>query len=139
MAFGEGFKREKELPIASEGEHLVRLVKISEKFKDEWHFMEFQFEYLDKVPRNPNKFCLFAPKFGSGEQGQHAFNVQATRIMDCFGLKGGFDEENRKSWINATGKIALAKDKNGYMNVKKFIPHDTETVKAQDPATEFWG
>lgn len=131
MSFGENFKRETELPKANEGEHIIRLVSTEEKFKEQWHWLQFNFEYLDKVKRVPNNFALFSPPAGATEGQIHAFNVRATKIMDCFGLKGDFSANNRLNWVNAVGKVEIKKNQAGMFNVSKFIKKEESGITEQ--------
>ena len=124
MAFGSNYKREQELPVAMEGKHLVRIVNSREVFKNEWSALEVSFEYLDKVPRVPNKFVFFEPKPGADEKQIRAFNIRLTHFLDCFGLKPDFTDAGRMNWMQSVGTIELQKDENGYMSVTKFLPKD---------------
>ena len=126
MSFGEGFKKEYAAPKASEGEYMIRLTNIRERFSNNYTRLQFDFEYIDKVERVPNNFCLFAPNFREGEAGQRKFNIQATKIFDCFELKGDFSKENYEKWRGAVGRVKIGEDSKGFMVVKTFIPKPSD-------------
>lgn len=134
--FGDGYRREESLPIASDGEHLVKLGIPRVKIKKGYTFLEVPITYEEDKTLAPQSFALFEPIGLNDPERQSAFNKRATKIFDCFDLPNNFDEKNFPLWKGKTGRVVIGKDSKGFSVVKSFIKSKTVEMRQASQAQQ---
>lgn len=106
---------------ATSGEYDVRIINVAERNIKGYPVLTFTFDYADGKNRIPNTFDLFDVVNPDDEAQRRAFNIKASKIALCFGLKGGFNEESYKTWCGCKGRVVITRSKDGFLNVTDFI------------------
>lgn len=119
--FGETFQFTQPPLKASGGEHDVTLTEVKERNLKGYAVLTFYFEYEDKKLRIPNSFDLFDVVDKTDEKEIKAFNLKASKIALCFGLKGSFNPVSYESWKGKKGRIVITRSKDGFLNVTDFV------------------
>lgn len=119
--FGETYQFTQPPLKATCGEYNVTLTKVEERDLKGYDVLTFTFEYEDKKNRVPNTFDLFGVVNRADESQLKAFNLKASKIALCFGLKGGFNPISYESWKGKKGRIVITRSKNGFLNVTDFV------------------
>jgi len=119
--FGETFQFTRPLLKAVPGEYNVILTDVRERNLKGYAVLTFTFEYEDKKARIPNTFDLFDVVDKTDPDQLRAFNLKASKIALCFGLKGSFSPECYEQWKGSTGRVLITRSENGFLNVTDFI------------------
>lgn len=119
--FGETFQFTQPPLKATGGEYDVTLTKVEERSLKGYAVLTFTFEYEDKKNRIPNTFDLFDVVNKADESQLKAFNLKASKIALCFGLKGSFNPISYESWKGKKGRIVITRSKDGFLNVTDFV------------------
>lgn len=120
MAFGDGYRREERKPLASEGWHTVTLGVPSFKSKGQLNWLNFPITYGAGEDLQPDCFALFDCQHKDNQKEMSDFNKRATEIFDCFNITPSFDARDFPQWKGKTGKVFIAKNKEGFLYVKLF-------------------
>lgn len=127
--FGSNFKYEDQALKLKAGAYDVTLERPYETDINGYHVLKFPFT-VDGVNErtNPDNFVLFDTKEGDSQEKVKMFIKRASKIKACFILKGRFAEENYVAWTGKKGKIYIAEDDAGFMNVRDFYPNENLTA-----------
>ena len=127
--FGSNFKYEDQALKLKTGAYDVTLERPYETDINGYHVLKFPFT-VDGVNErtNPDNFVLFDTKEGDSQEKVKMFIKRASKIKACFILKGRFGEENYVAWTGKKGKIYIAEDDAGFMNVRDFYPNENLTA-----------
>ena len=127
--FGSNFKYEDQALKLNTGAYDVTLERPYETDINGYHVLKFPFT-VDGVNErtNPDNFVLFDTKEGDSQEKVKMFIKRASKIKACFILKGRFAEENYVAWTGKKGKIYIAQDDAGFMNVRDFYPNENLTA-----------
>lgn len=119
--FGETYQFTQPPLKATSGEYDVTLTKVEERNLKGYAVLTFTFEYEDKKARIPNTFDLFDVVDKTNESELKAFNLKASKIALCFGLKGNFNQDSYWNWVGKKGRVVITRSKDGFLNVTDFV------------------
>lgn len=131
MGFGRSFQYVKQPKVLKDGDYIVKLGLAYETEVAGYKVLRFPFTVVDeKEECRPNYFDLFDVDDETDEEKVKMFRVRASRIVDCFGLSGGFSDESYANWIGKIGVVRIEKSENKFVNVTQFYPKQkkNETV-----------
>lgn len=103
------------------GEYDVILTKVEERNLKGYPVLTYYFKYKDGKERVPNSFDLFDVVDKENEAQLKAFNLKASKIALCFGLRGRFSPECYEQWVGMEGRILITRSESGFLNVTDFI------------------
>lgn len=119
--FGETYQFTRPPLKATSGEYNVTLINVEERNLKGYAVLTFTFEYEDGKTRIPNTFDLFDVVDKTDPDQLRAFNLKASKIALCFGLKGRFSPESYERWKGSKGRILITRSATGFLNVTDFI------------------
>ena len=126
--FGSVFKYEEQAVVLRPGAYDVVLTRIFETMINSYKVLKFEFRVEGISSRTtPNNFVLFDVSNPEDFKEISMFNKKASKIKECFMLKGPFCEANYLAWEGKKGKIYIEKDDTGFTNVKNFYPNENLT------------
>lgn len=132
--FGSSFKYEEQARPLPIGDYEVTLQKPYETMVSGYEVLKFPF-IINGINGlfSPNEFVLFNPQSDDDEEKKRMFIKRASKIKECFILKGSFNETNYMSWAGHKGRIHIARDKAGFLWVSEFYqnPNLTPADKLQ--------
>jgi len=119
--FGETYQFVQPPLKATGGEYDVTLTDVKERNLKGYPVLTFTFEYEDKKNRVPNSFDLFDVVDKTDERQLRAFDLKASKIALCFGLKGSFNPVSYELWKGKKGRIVITRSRDGFLNVTDFV------------------
>ena len=128
MAFGDFYHYEEQAVVLKPGVYDVVLTRIFETMINSYKVLKFEFRVEGISSRtSPGNFVLFDVTNPEDFKEISMFNKKASKIKECFMLKGPFCESNYVAWQGKKGKIYIEKDDTGFTNVKNFYPNENLT------------
>ena len=128
MAFGDFYHYEEQAVVLKPGAYDVVLTRIFETMINSYKVLKFEFRVEGMSFRtSPGNFVLFDVSDPEDHEKIAMFNKKASKIKECFMLKGPFCESNYIAWQGHKGKIAVSTDKAGFVNVADFYPNENLT------------
>lgn len=125
MAFGDFYHYEEQAVVLKPGAYDVVLTRIFETMINSYKVLKFEFRVEGVNSRtSPNNFVLFDVSNPEDFKEISMFNKKASKIKECFVLKGPFCETNYTAWAGKKGRIYIEKDDAGFTNVKNFYPNE---------------
>lgn len=131
--FGSNFHYEKQPNILADGDYNITIGKPFETVVGGFNVLRFPFT-VDGInePIVPNYFDLFDCSDPTDSELLKRFNRQASKIMDCFNLKGNFLEASYIEWSGSKGKVRIEKSKAGFVNVVQFYKSDIVSEEKEE-------
>ena len=133
MAFGDFYHYEEQAVVLKPGAYDVVLTRIFETMINSYKVLKFEFR-VEGMPfrTSPSNFVLFDVSNPEDPERISMFNKKASKIKECFILKGPFCETNYVAWQGKKGKISVSVDKAGFTDVSDFYPNEklTDTDRA---------
>lgn len=133
MAFGDFYHYEEQAVVLKPGAYDVELTRVFETNLNGYRVLKFEFRVEGMSFRTtPGNFVLFDVSDPQDPEKISMFNRKASKIKECFILKGPFCETNYVAWQGKKGKIFVSTDKAGFVNVSDFYPNEklTDTDRA---------
>ena len=128
MAFGDFYHYEEQAVVLKPGAYDVVLTRIFEDTINSYRVLKFEFRVEGMSFRtSPGNFVLFDVTDPNDPEKVSMFNRRASKIKECFMLKGPFCESNYVAWQGKKGKLFVSIDKAGYVNVSDFYPNENLT------------
>ena len=128
MAFGNFYHYEVQAVTLKPGAYDVVLTRIFETMINGYKVLKFEFRVEGINSRtSPGNFVLFDATDPEDQEKVKMFIKKASKIKECFILKGPFTEANYVAWEGKKGKIYIEKDDTGFTNVKNFYPNENLT------------
>lgn len=129
MAFGDFYHYEEQAVVLKPGAYDVELTRVFETTINSYRVLKFEFRPEGMSFRTtPGNFVLFDVSDPQDPEKISMFNRKASKIKECFILKGPFCETNYVAWQGKKGKILVSTDKAGFVNVSDFYPNEKLTV-----------
>ena len=119
--FGETYQFTVPPLKAVAGEYDVILTDVKERDLKGYPVLTYSFRYKDGKERVPNSFDLFDVVDKTNQAQLRAFNLKASKIALCFGLRGRFAPEYYEQWKGCEGRILITRSESGFLNVTDFI------------------
>lgn len=128
MAFGDFYHYERQAVKLKPGVYDVQLTRIYETNINGYRVLKFEFK-VDGITSltAPGNFILFDCSDHTDPEKVNMFIRRASKIKECFILKGGFNEANYVAWTNKKGQIVVSQDSAGFLNVGDFLPNEKLT------------
>ena len=129
MAFGDFYHYEEQAVVLKPGVYDVILTRVFETLLNSYRVLKFEFR-VEGMPfrSSPGNFILFDVSDPEDPEKIAMFNRKASKIKECFMLKGPFCEANYVAWQGKKGKVLVSADKAGFMNVSDFYPNEKLTA-----------
>lgn len=128
MAFGDFYRYEEQAVVLKQGVYDVELLRIFETNISNYRVLKFKFRVVGTPYKtSPGDFVLFDVSDPQDPEKLSMFIRKASKIKECFILKGPFCEANYVGWQGHKGKILVSIDKSGYANVSDFYPNEKLT------------
>ena len=129
MAFGDFYHYEEQAVVLKPGVYDVILTRVFETMLNSYRVLKFEFRVEGMSFRtSPGNFVLFDVSDPKADHEIEMFNRKASKIKECFILKGPFCEANYVAWQGKKGKILVSTDKAGFMNVSDFYQNEKLTA-----------
>lgn len=128
MAFGDFYRYEEQAVVLKPGVYDVELLRIFETNISNYRVLKFKFR-VEGIPykTSPGDFILFDVSDPQDPEKLSMFIRKASKIKECFILKGSFCEANYVAWQGKKGRISVSIDKSGYATVSDFYPNEKLT------------
>lgn len=128
MAFGDFYHYEEQAVVLKPGAYDVVLTRVFETSINNYRVLKFEFS-VEGVPykTSPGNFILFDVSDPQEPEKISMFIRKASKIKECFMLKGPFCDANYVAWQGKKGRIFVSIDKAGYANVSDFYPNEKLT------------
>lgn len=128
MAFGNFYHYEEQAVVLKPGAYDVELTRVYETNINSYKVLKFEFSVEGmSFKTSPGNFVLFDVSDPQDPEKISMFNRKASKIKECFVLKGPFCETNYVAWQGKKGKILVSTDKAGFVNVSDFYPNEKLT------------
>lgn len=128
MAFGDFYHYEEQAVVLKPGAYDVELTRVFETTINSYRVLKFEFKVEGmSFKTSPNNFVLFDVSDPQDPEKISMFNRKASKIKECFMLKGPFCEANYVAWQGKKGKILVSADTAGFVNVSNFYPNEKLT------------
>lgn len=119
--YGKYYVEEEPVIKASAGVYEVVIDKVAEEIVSGWNTLSIYFHYKDGILRKPSVVRLFDIVDETNEKQLHAWRQKITACRRCFQLAGDFNETSYLSWRGKCGRVRVAENDNGYMEVVEFM------------------
>ena len=131
--FGRSYEYTKQPKLLEDGDYKITLKLPYETTVGTYPVLRFPF-FLKEPDEDirPCYFDLFDCIDEDDEEKVKAFRNKASKIVDCFGLKGNFAPETYPRWVGSTGKVRIERSDAGFVNVVAFYKKDIRKAE-QDP------
>ena len=131
--FGKSYEYTKQPELLEDGDYKITLKLPYETTVGTYPVLRIPFFLKDQDEDiRPCYFDLFDCIDEDNEEKVKAFRNKASKIVDCFGLKGNFDPETYPHWAGATGKVRIERSDAGFVNVVAFYKKEIKKAE-EDP------
>lgn len=129
MAFGDFYHYEEQAVVLKPGAYDVELTRVYEANLNGYRVLKFEFRVEGmSFKTSPGNFVLFDVSDPQDPEKLSMFNRKASKIKECFMLKGPFCQANYVAWQGKKGKILVSAGAAGFVNVSDFYPNEKLTV-----------
>jgi hypothetical protein len=128
MAYGDGYGPKEYDQVVPEGDYKIKLGIPQDVNKNGWDIREIPIQISGYLDYQPAKWSIFARSRDDDAKAAE-WDKHMTKFFDAFGIARG--DFNPRSWANKVGMVHIAKDKNGYMQVKwPIVPESGQAPQA---------